>query len=71
MSNPVTVYRMVIEVIDYENYYPDEVKSCIEMTEHFTVKVHDMKHVQINNWSDNHPLNKEKTHQQTFLELFK
>ena len=66
----VSVYKMVVEVFDFENYDQEDVIQSIEENKYHMVKVKDCKKVVIKDWTDNHPLNKHDTSDAEFKRLF-
>ena len=71
MNNPVNVYKMTIQVIDFNhNSEVEDIISEIENSKYYCVNVRDVKKVVVD-WTDQHPLNMNDTAEQTFFDLFK
>lgn len=70
MGNKAKVYRMVVEVIDFEDLPVNEIIQIVEDNKWFSVHVHDTKIKEITDWNDDHPLNKSLTHRETFRKMF-
>lgn len=62
---------MTIEVLDFERNTIEDVLEEVQRNRHLVIHVHEHQLKQIENWDDNHPLNKNATHRQAFLDLFK
>ncbi len=72
MNNTVKVYRMVVEISDFEgNCGFEEAISAIENLKYYSSHVVEVKEVSINDWDDDHPLNQHATHRSTFDSIFK
>jgi hypothetical protein len=67
----VNVYKMVIEVLDFENQGLDDIIESIENNKYLVVKVREQQVREVNDWFDEHPLNKTSTAAQAFNDLFK
>jgi hypothetical protein len=71
MNKKVNVYKMVVQVINFEGSDNlDDIIESIENNRYYNVIVRDTKKVEID-WTDEHPLNKNATSEQTFFDLFK
>ena len=71
MNNKVNVYKMVVQLIDFEGRNNlDDIVESIENNRYYNVHVRDTKKVEID-WTDQHPLNMNATAEQTFFDLFK
>jgi hypothetical protein len=71
MNKKVNVYKMVVQVINFEGSDNlDDIIESIENNRYYNVIVRDTKKVEID-WTDEHPLNKNDTSEQTFFDLFK
>ena len=71
MKNPKNVYKMVIQVIDFNHDSKvEDIIYDIENSRYYSVKVRDTKKTVVD-WDDSHPLNMHDTAEQTFFKLFK
>ena len=65
------VYKMTLQVIDFEGTSEEDIISTIENSKYFCVNVKDICSREIGEWNDDHPLNKKDTCDQAFKDLFK
>ena len=65
----VNVYKMEIQVLDFEKYNPKTIIQEMEDCDHVSIKVRDWA-VRSVDWDDDHPLNKGATADEAFKQLF-
>lgn len=65
------VYKIVAKVLDFEGNPEKDIIYELENNRYVVVKVYGMEKREINNWTDEHPLNKKETGKQVFEEMFK
>jgi hypothetical protein len=77
-SNPVLAtkkiimkaYKVELLIIDMENVGESEIVELLESTKYIYPQIKDVKSVDIGEWSDNHPLNKQDTCKEEYKKLF-
>ena len=63
-------YKVELLIIDMENVGESEIVELLENIKYIYPQVKDIKSVDIGEWSDNHPLNKQDTYEEEYKKLF-
>ena len=60
-------YKLEVLVIDFEKLGSEEVKLCIENEKYMNPSVLSIDEIDIGDWSDDHPLNKNTTDKKFYV----
>lgn len=72
MSNKVRVYKIILQVIDYNQEFDNlSIKNHLENLDDIVlIKVRNLKYKEVD-WSDDHPLNQINCKPEVFEKMFK
>jgi len=65
-----TVYKAVLCIVDHEDMPEESVINLLENVRYLYPNIISLESREIEEWDDEHPLNKKGTYEKTFEELF-
>jgi hypothetical protein len=70
MSEKVNIYKMVVMVFDFDRIELNDIINELENSKYFVTYVRDVEHRVIEDFTDDHPINKTATAKETFYKMF-
>ena len=67
----MNAYKIELLVIDHENYGEDDITDALQTVRYFHPSILSVKEANIEEWNDNHPLNKRKPSKEILDQYFK
>lgn len=64
------VYKIELGVVDFENIHEDEIIYLLKNVKYLYPSVISIESKDIDDWDDDHPLNKRDTFKQAYKEMF-
>lgn len=70
MTQKVNIYKMTVQVFDCDRIKLNNIINELENSKYFVTHVRDVEHRVIEDFTDDHPINKTATAKETFNKMF-